>query len=43
MRYEVLMAVKVTMFWVLMLCGLTGRYQLLEKHTASVFRAGIHL
>jgi hypothetical protein len=26
-------------FWVVMPCELVGRYQLLEKHTVSIFRA----
>jgi hypothetical protein len=41
MKFEVLTAVKMSMlvFWVVMPCGLVGRYKLLEEHTASNFRA----
>jgi hypothetical protein len=33
-RFEVLMAVRMIMFWVLMPCRLVGKYQ----HTVSIFR-----
>jgi hypothetical protein len=34
------MVVKIWMlvFWVVMPCGLVGRYNLLDEHTASIFR-----
>jgi hypothetical protein len=40
-RFEILMAVKmsVLVFWVVMLCGLVGRYHHFEEHTVFFFRA----
>jgi hypothetical protein len=41
MRFEVLTAVKMSVFVfrVATPCGLVGKYQLSEDHTASIFRA----
>jgi hypothetical protein len=33
--------VSVFIFWVVTLLGLTGRYQSVEEHTASIFRAEV--
>jgi hypothetical protein len=33
--------VSMLVFWVVTLCGLTDRYQILEEHTDSIFRAEV--
>jgi hypothetical protein len=42
-RFSILTAVKLAMFWVMMPCRLVGDINVPEKHAVSIFRASAYM